>query len=686
MGICGGAGNGLTGEASPGLRDAVRTSLAYLNPIDVRIAGDEIAFESGSEFRLVHGRPAVVWRPKGAEEWIEGRGAALEKVGGTPERRTLSVRFGELRADIAVGKFIDDRVWRFSGKLVNAGKVPVELARFHYWDGTATGGLKFLELMGPREQPCLRSGRATTSPRADFEQFWGGMGVKWPRLAEPIHDQAGWFVSTDVAALVAKWNTPGWGFGFVGPGRAFGEIGYRGSSADAQAYVGVLLDNIVVEPESSVTLEEPVVWCGDWQAGMDVWTHTAAAECDVRKTAAPLVGYCSWYQVGKGVTPDDMDRATREFADWPVPPGGRTVQLDDGYQVAPGDWSPNEKFKEAWPTLARRIQATGSVPGLWIAPTAVHETNAIVKEHPDWVQRLPDGEPAISFGNWGGRTYFLDVDHPEVRDYIRDLFEHFCGEGWRYFKIDFAYPITSARAACDRTKTTFQTQRDLMVLIREAVGPDVLLNSCSGPVRYALGQADIVRLGGDIGMNYGTLRETLGQSLAWSPTNGVWWQGDPDVFSMRSENSGLSGEEKRILTGTIGLFGGTFLTSDFPSQWTADDAAYVRRFWNGEGPRVPRTQYVIRDADGRIVAYRVSYGDGRPAHRVALYNLSDAACDIQLSLSDAHIDSSEGLDVAAESVAIGASLADGVVRVPKQPAHSVRIVDLVRRSGICGDH
>ena len=90
-------------------------------------------------------------------------------------------------------------------------------------------------------------------------------------------------------------------------------------------------------------------------------------------------------------------------------------------------------------------------------------------------------------------------DHPEVRAFIRNIFERFRAEGWKYFKIDFTYSVTAARVAYDRKKTVFQTLRDMNALFREAVGPDVFLNACIGsPSRYALGHVDITRLGGDI--------------------------------------------------------------------------------------------------------------------------------------------------------------------------------------------
>ncbi|MBN2294107.1 MAG: alpha-galactosidase [Pirellulales bacterium] len=662
------------------LGENAKDILTYLGPVNVQVDKDVIALESGTKFTITNGQPVLYWRPKGQADWIESKGGKFEALEESPNRLSFRVAFGKLHANIKIEKLVGDRIWRFSGTLTNNGNEPVELARFHYFTGTVPSGVKFLELAGPREQPLLRSGQASIATRADVEQLWKSMGVFWPRLAEPIHDQPGWFVSSDIAALIEKWNAPGWGFGFVGPGGAFGEIGYRGLPDGPQVFLAVLLDNIVLDPQETRTLENAIVWCGDWQAGLDVWAGICAAQCNVKKPGPPLVGYCSWYQKATAVSPDDIEKATREFAKWPIPPGRRTIQIDDGFQIEPGNWTPNERFKTAWPGLAKRIEATGSVPGLWLAPTTVHENNPIVQQHPDWLQRLPSGEPAIYFSNWG-RTYYLDPDHPQVREYIRGLLKRFCAEGWKYFKLDFTYPVTAARVPYDRKKTEFQTLRDLYVLFREAVGHDVLINACvSVPFRYAIGQVDVARLGGDIGFNYDTMRNAVRQTLTRTAANGIWLNGDPDVFAMRSENSNLSTEEKRILTGTIGLFGGSFLTSDFASQWTPDEAAFVRRFWNDRGPQPPKSQYVVWSADGDVIAYRVSYGNvHQPAHRIAVYNWSDEARTVRVRLADAHLRNTAKFRL-AENHASNATLKDEILTISDQPAHSIRIVDLVENN------
>ena len=44
------------------------------------------------------------------------------------------------------------------------------------------------------------------------------------------------------------------------------------------------------------------------------------------------------------------------------------LQVDDGWQVAAGDWEANAKFPQGMQTLAQQIKATGRRAGIWLAP------------------------------------------------------------------------------------------------------------------------------------------------------------------------------------------------------------------------------------------------------------------------------------------------------------------------------
>lgn len=93
------------------------------------------------------------------------------------------------------------------------------------------------------------------------------------------------------------------------------------------------------------------------------------------------------------------------------------------------------------------------------------------------------------------RTYLLEADHPQARQFIRKSLQDLRAKGWDYFKIDFDYTVSSDRVKHDPAKTTCESLRDQWQLFREALGEDALINSCNGGMwRYTIGPVDIVRL------------------------------------------------------------------------------------------------------------------------------------------------------------------------------------------------
>jgi hypothetical protein len=592
------------------------------------------------------------------------------------------MRLGPARIVLRFSR-LDSNAWTCAGELHCEADRPVELARLHYVHGIYAGAGN---LFAPNENHLFRL-KETVAPHKDhLERFWKDMLVEWPRLADPIHVEPNWAVATDCAILLDDWNAPGLVCGFTGPGEAFGEIGLH-CAGEPEFYFGARLDNILLRPGGKLRLEEALLAWGDWQTGLRRWAVACVEALGARPIRPPLVGWCSWYQQWYRVTLEDVRRATREFASWPIPPGGRTIQIDDGFQVMPGDWRPNARFRAGWSALPGEIAATGSLPGLWLAPSAVFHSHPIVREHPEWLQRLPDGRPAVHFSNWGwcdlpdyqwGRaespTYFLDPDHPGARAFMAEIIAGAVQAGWKYLKLDFTYPLSTARRAWDRSKTALATLRDLYRLFREAAGPETIICACCGELsRYALGYADTCRLGGDIGGEWPVIARNLPEFLPRFCVNGIWWNGDPDVFFMRAENTRLTAEENWLLTGTIGAIGGVFLTSDFAAQWDAEAARRVRYFWNAQGPRQPADQRIFYGADGAIRALRITAAGGR--HLVALYNWDNASRTIRVPLADLQLAPQIRL-AGSFPEAPPVRLAGGSLVCEQQPAHSLRLADL----------
>ena len=462
---------------------------------------------------ITNTRPRLTWRRSEAEPWTTSEAALPCPSEGLAEALSWSCRLDDTVALHLTARRLDARTWEMSGELRNTGTVALQLARFHYLHGELAADAGLLAPQ-PHAESCrlFRRGERLPPVKPQFETWWQSMHVHFPRFADPIHLQPDWALALDLGILTPAWDAPGLQFGFTAPISAFGEIGLSTDPARATCFAGLLLDGVRLGAGEVRVLDVLQVREGDWQESLRQWAVACATAAGVSEVRPPVAGYCSWYQVYSGVTAAHIERATAEFSDWPVPPGGRLIQIDDGFQVMPGDWGPNERFRETWSGFPERIARTGSLPGLWLAPHAIFHRHPLCTEHPDWLQRLPDGSHAVSFSNWGwcaGKgwnwgddsepTYFLDPDHPEARRFMADIVANAVRDGWKYLKLDFTYAVSTARQPADPRKTRMETLRDMYRLFREAAGPDTIICACIGEVgRYALGYADTARLGGDI--------------------------------------------------------------------------------------------------------------------------------------------------------------------------------------------
>ncbi len=664
---------------------------------------DLIFDSSGSATVVAHGRPvisaaqtALYWQFCGQSEWALSTAVKTSASATVVEISDTEIQFsfGEVARLKMEFRREDAQTFLVKAAITNASDQPIELLRCHLLQGILTEptGLfaitPFIAGIGRFYNP----GDTLPASREKLEQLWQSMGVKWPRLADPVHDQPGWALAVDTGVVTKALDQPGLFFGFTSPVSAFGEIGIQTASNSNQFFAGLLLDGVRLDPGSTRSLDSLMIRAGDWQESSSVWAKACALAANVKTVRPPLVGYCSWYQFNRGVTAEHIERATIEVADWPLPPGGRTVQIDDGFQVMPGNWSPNSRFADGWETLPKRIESTGSIPGLWLAPHAIHQDHPIYRSNPEWFQRDAQDKPLVSFSNWTwcgdsdsktanspGLTYFLDPDHPDAQGFMRRMIEDAVNAGWKYIKLDFTYAVSTARKPWNQYKTRMETLRDMYALFRQAAGDSTILCSCIGEAgRYALGSVDTARIGGDIDANWHAVKSNVREMLMRLSTNGIWWNCDPDVFIMRTENASINSEEGWCLTGTVGLMGGVVLTSDFPSQWDENARKRVGSIWTKEGPMIPAASHVVFSADGTARAARFSY-DQEPQmlHRVLIYNWSEDVASVSLSSEELGLAGETHLTVAEDPPNdFDGRLENGRLLCEKMPPHSLRIACL----------
>jgi alpha-galactosidase len=123
--------------------------------------------------------------------------------------------------------------------------------------------------------------------------------------------------------------------------------------------------------------------------------------------------WCAW-GYGRAFTPRQV------FETLPVAKrlGFRWAVLDDGWQVAEGDWTPvATKFPAGdadMKALVDRIHAEGLKAQLWWAPLAADPGSRTDREHPDWLLRNADASPRRI--SWWDANYLCPAHAPVRAD------------------------------------------------------------------------------------------------------------------------------------------------------------------------------------------------------------------------------------------------------------------------------
>lgn len=117
--------------------------------------------------------------------------------------------------------------------------------------------------------------------------------------------------------------------------------------------------------------------------------------------------------------------------------GFRWVDVDDGFQIAEGDWEPNSRFPGGDRDMHRltdAIHACGLKAKLWWAPMAADPGTRILREHPEMQLITEDGTP--EFITWWD-SYYLSPVNPATQKYTAELVDRFIGK-WNFdgLKLD----------------------------------------------------------------------------------------------------------------------------------------------------------------------------------------------------------------------------------------------------------
>lgn len=363
--------------------------------------------------------------------------------------------------------------------------------------------------------------------------------------------------------------------------------------------------------------------------------YFAAMSLPAKKHIDRLTGYTSWYnyfqKIDENIILRDLKGLSRARESVNI------FQIDDGYEPFVGDWLDynGRDFPNGMKTIADAVHREGYLAGIWLAPFNVQRGKSrILKEHPDWLIRNPDGKPQLGCVAWGG-AYTLDIYNSEVREHLKKVFDTVLNDwGYDMVKLDFLY--SQCRTPRDN-KTRGTIMCEAMDFLRECVG-DKLILGCGVPLGPAFGVVDACRISCDVDLSYGgkfynsmsinnelpSAQNAINNSMFRRHLNGRAFLNDPDVFFLRDHNLTFTWEQKLLLAKINNLFGRVLFVSDDAGEYSEAELEVLKETFRESDAKILDVKCVGARADGNYEIKFIENGE----EKLLYFNLFTGASNI----------------------------------------------------------
>jgi alpha-galactosidase len=371
--------------------------------------------------------------------------------------------------------------------------------------------------------------------------------------------------------------------------------------------------------------------------------------------------------------------------------------IDEGYDYARGEYTTTNaaQFPRGMWTLEHEICNLGLKPGIWTGPFEVSERSWVYAHHKDWLVRDDHGRP-ILIGNVdrkNDRLYVLDTTNPGAQAYLRETYQTLTRQwGIRYIKLDFMdYTLVEGRYYRPHT-TALEAERIGLNIIREAVGPDVLLDKDGSEMLDPVGYVDEGRIAPDTGHSFQASKDAAPNIAARFYMNGNFFTNDPDAFSVSKEvepqqewhesKSGLTLSEAQVQIVLAALTGGMYeIGDDLPTL--GSDPERLALVENQEildmnrlgRAALPLDLMTFRPEDGEPSVFFLRE-DARQA-MLAVFNWSERPLSHTFTLDELGLPATHGFhayDVLDHDASV--EMQGGTLNLQDQPPHSVRLIKL----------
>jgi alpha-galactosidase len=402
-------------------------------------------------------------------------------------------------------------------------------------------------------------------------------------------------------------------------------------------------------------------------------------------------GWCSWYYYFTKVTEadvvDNLAVLAEDGRDGPVF-GCEYVMVDDGHQLAIGDWLDTDriKFPSGMAGLADQITRRGFDAGIWWAPFIVSSRSDVAREHPEWLVRTPRGRPLVGLVNpgWGitNRMWVLDTTHPAVLDHIASTAATIGEWGYRVQKLDFLFAASLLGIRHDRGATRAVALRRGLEAVRRGAGESSFLLGCGCPLGPAVGVVDAMRIGADVtpywsnvidrtvgrGLHVLSTRNAVRNTLTRAVLDRSWWLNDPDCLMVRDTDTKLTLDEVRVLCTVFGMTNGMVVLSDRLDQVPGDRRELVARARELSGGEVDVVDVFERELPELLVSRRPHRTD------VGVLNLGDQPKRVSVDLGRLGLVAPEGVDLAEYWTGRAVPVRNGIADLGEAPPHSAHVL------------
>jgi hypothetical protein len=381
--------------------------------------------------------------------------------------------------------------------------------------------------------------------------------------------------------------------------------------------------------------------------------------------------------------------------------GYNLFHVDEGYAYADGEFTtPNATlFPHGISQLGYDVSEMGLKFGMWVAPFRVSQRAYVYQEHPEWLVHDGNGKP-IQIGFVEGSRdplFVLDTTHPGAQAYLRATYRTLV-QKWnvRYLKADFM-DDTAVEGYHYRPNTTaIEAEQIGLKIIRDAIGPNVLLDKDGSPMLPAVGYTELGRISTDTGHSYAGMREDATGIAARYYMNGNFYQSDPDAFTVSKQlitdqswhqsKAPLTQDEAEVSIALAAIAGGMFeIGDDLTTVGTQPER--LRLLKNQDLLNLVRLGRAMKPVD--LMTYRNE--DDQPSifflreddrqSMLAVFNWTDSKISHTLSLREIGF-SSRGNISATDlfETERKVNIAGDTLKIDEQAPHSVRMIKLIDNS------